>query len=128
MNVILGAMFAMIQVPGAIITGEVTIADVLKDSMVMEYFVMILMNVELYFIARVLHLLLIGHLSYFRNILPPKDKDVINLRPVLITKDHTFVLAKKALRNSTMIIARVFQGGFTKSHQAVSHSESLIKF
>ena len=59
MNVILGAMFAMIQVPGAIITGEVTIADVLKDSMVMEYFVMILMNVEPYFIARVLHLLLI---------------------------------------------------------------------
>ena len=53
MNVIQEAMFAMVKVPDAIITEEVMIADVLRDSTVMEYFVMMLMNVEAYFIARV---------------------------------------------------------------------------
>ena len=56
MSAILGAMFVMIKVLDAIITEEVMIADVLKDSRVMEYFVMILMNVEIYFIARMSHL------------------------------------------------------------------------
>ena len=58
MNVKQEAMFAMIKVLDAIITEEVMIVDVLRDSTVMEYFAMILMNVVAYFIARLSHRLL----------------------------------------------------------------------
>ena len=58
MNVKQEAMFAMIKVLDAIITEEVMIVDVLRDSTVMEYFAMILMNVVPYFIAGVSHRLL----------------------------------------------------------------------
>ena len=61
MNVIQEAMFAMIKVPDASITEEVMTVDVLRDSTVMEYFVMILMNVEAYFIARVS----VSQMTYF---------------------------------------------------------------